>query len=618
MLALPPRNAGDGEVDRSVETVTDVLRAQTSRLSFSAPFFAGTQGDAAKMMKKVSPPAPEEPTVCNQQPGLLRVRWQQGQPGLQGAVNAMNDFFEFELEYRAVVAGMPTAITEQFSFNLPWQWQAVKPLVTSLECEQAANGSPVETAYWHMQSVSCRLHGLTLGKTYVFRVRQRSLQQHSTQSHRLIKSRSSRSKATAEAMEAEEAEVEESALWSEWSPISAPMKVLADDDADYLKRKIAAAEEELQQLFEQQTQSAVAVAVAEQQAQIFRQAGDVVDDDTPEARAETKRLQRLERMEPEPEPEPELEPDPQPCPDSGCDGDSSSASGAPPTTSSATPLGHQNNSGFDYMDELRACAATHYDLVINRGDLLPRVLGQGNAYCSRGSTDGNEVTGTNSKGNVAASDETSDLQMLLRHIALSTATDADAVVDASDRSNTLAAGDEKVVEATRGEDKAGGYISVDPARVGEAFSRYAHHGSVHIMHTDHAESGATVIATVANPSDGLDDTRRWLHLQYGVGGKSIAADGVGTGYVFVSQTLEDHSLHRYSATIARLCALARNGPVEARAKRHVGQRPPPPPPPPKVKPQPPPADGCPLTVNRNRTNVKVKARDAEISDEQRF
>jgi hypothetical protein len=265
------------------------------------------------------------------------------------------------------------------------------------------------------------------------------------------------------------------------------------------------------------------------------------------------------------------------------------------------------------MDELRACAATHFELVVNRGDLLPRVLGQGNAYCGSGSTDSNEAGGPGSKGSRAAADDSADLQMLLRHIVDSTATAADTAVDTAADTDADAHGSSERAppEHARGALDVASSTPADSVYVGEAFSRYAHHGSVHIIHTDHAESGATAIGTVANPSVGLDDSHRWLHLRGGAGGRMVEADGVGTGCVFVSQMLEDHSLHRYSATIARLCAMAHTrsavgGAHYEGAQRGAAQRPKPKPPSHEPK------------ATSYKSKAKPKAREVQISEEQRL
>ena len=571
VLALPPQAAAESAAGGDVGTVTDALKAQAARVSFSTPFLADAYDSGTRKL-----PAPERPTVCNRQPGLLRVRWQH-----RGQVeqDVMQDTFEFELEYRAVVAGVPSAIAEKFSVKLPWPWQAVKPMVTSLESEESPDGA----VFWHTQSVSSRAHGLVLGKTYIFRVRQRSLEQHSTQNNRLVKSKSY---ATAEEAEAE------AALWSEWSQASVPVRVLADDDEEYLKAKVAAAEQQLQQLFERHTQSALELPAG----QFSHEAHTENEPALLEATSETKRLQRLERLQPDLEPQP----------------DRDSVAAAQPVRPRSMPAGRRSSGSFAYMDELRACATTHFELVVNRGDVLPRVLGQGNAYCSRGSTDSNEAGGGGSKCSRATADDTADLQMLLRHIVDSTASDADTDdTDADTAADAHGSSQTRPLEQARGVLDVASSTCADSAYVGEAFSRYAHHGSVHIIHTDHGESGATAIGTVANPSVGMDDSHRWLHLRGGAGGRVVEADGVGTGYVFVAQMLDDHSLHRYSSTIARLCAMAHAKTTDTAsnyegARRVAAQRPKPKPPLHEPK------------VNSDKSKGKAKAREAQISEEQRL
>ena len=123
---------------------------------------------------------------------------------------------------------------------------------------------------------------------------------------------------------------------------------------------------------------------------------------------------------------------------------------------------------------------------------------------------------------------------------------------------------------------------VDIADVRKSLGRYAHHGSVHILHTA-PESAMTHIATVADPTAGFDESWRWLRR--------------GGGGVFVTQGLADHSVERYAASLSRLCAAAMTS---------------------SGRPRPPPPAGRPGSGSSAISGGRKKVFVPKISDDQRL
>jgi hypothetical protein len=681
VLALPPkggmRSSGGGG---SPATSTSIMVSEAVESAFfkASRLPSAFSSLSASAVGSSDTSRPGQPEVYENDRGVVRVRWQAASLSLAAPEMNNDDDHddececEFELEYGVV------GPLGYFQIRPGSQWQAVRPMVTSFErfddCG-SDNSSNDDGGYRHAQAVSCASHGLKAGSAYLFRVRQRAL---------LLPGRSSSSSSSSQVDADEAEEVGEGGdgggVWSEWSEPSEAVKVKVDGVSEesnggaesesesgaesVLKAKIAAAEQQLQKLFETQAE-AVHIEQEQEQGRGMVPSKEAEGERATDAQAQRQdRLQRLQQTEPEPEPE--------------LAATAAAATGAACGGGAAADVrvrGRQRQrqpSVLNYMEELRTCAATHFDLVVNRGDLLPRILGLGHSYGSsaQGSQyaaaaaaaslspkDTNAADGSGGgkgkgKGKGKGYDETGEVEMMLRHVMRECSATAAADDDDDDDGDSSKGGE---VEAEQEEQ----YL--DMANIGAAFSRYAHHGSVHIMHTDasssssspsssvsSSSSGADVakrhssgysrstlgcIGTVAKPSTGFDDSYRWLHLHFqlhghgqattpatpaGIGGAAGAAaanvGGVGGGYVFVRQTLADHSAKRYAATLARLAtaasaaaaAVASNA-AAAGASAAI-----------KAKKPPPPSLAPPQqhAATAAAWNGKAKVRAAKISDEQ--
>lgn len=448
-------------------------------------------------------PTPGRPEIYENVSGsMLRVRWR---------LRASEDL-------KTIAADMdPTAVPPEFELQYGYSgplgyhlrfggsWKSVAAIVTSCDGEGR-----------YAQAVG----GVAVRDRLLFRVRVR---------------------AGFSGGEEEEEEAASGGSWSDWSVVS-EVTVVADPkqlEMSYLQGKIAEAEQQIQRLFD----------------------------------SEAQRQERLERFQPEPDPEPEpvpmtprepqLEPapepelmaprtpgEPEPAPELLLEKvTGGSLEEGDFILDPASPL-QRTTSGF--MKDLRLCAATHYDLIINRGDLVPRILGGGGGRTAAGAA---AAGGAQSGPAVVAQeseDETGELRLTLRHVLRTRAATHDSPQQTTPQTYPVT-GSEECPGAAVGSPDPDELRSVDISDVRKALDRYAHHGSVHILHAA-PESATTHIATVAVPSSGFDES--WLWLRRGGGG------------VFVTQGLADHSVERYAASLARLCAAS---------KTSGRPRPPPPP-----------------------------------------
>ena len=134
------------------------------------------------------------------------------------------------------------------------------------------------------------------------------------------------------------------------------------------------------------------------------------------------------------------------------------------------------------MESVRRWATTHYDCVVHRGDLLPRMLSDpvSNAAAARTAS--------------AEEEEQGELALALRHLIVHAGTQDTAVDVASHGEGGAGSGAKEGagLEALR-------QLRIDV--VAEALGRFRHHGALHILYSN-ANTAQPRLATVACPAQG--------------------------------------------------------------------------------------------------------------------